>query len=122
MATYTITLEDTGETFRAREDVTVLEAMEGMGRHCIDVGCRFGGCGVCRIEILAGSWTVHRPMSRAHVSEEDERAGRVLACRIRATGDLRIRRPASYREPGRSVGEGGAGPPKDHEEGDVRWR
>jgi ferredoxin len=95
VAIYTITVEGSGECFRAREDVTVLEAMEGMGGRCISVGCRFGGCGVCRIEVLEGSWTVHRPMSREHVSEEDERAGRVLACRIRATGDLRIRRPAS---------------------------
>jgi ferredoxin len=104
LATYTITLEDTGETFRAREDATVLEAMEGMGRHCIDVGCRFGGCGVCRIDVVEGTWIVARPMSRAHVSEEDERAGRVLACRIRATGDLRIRRPAPCRERGRRAG------------------
>jgi ferredoxin len=106
MATHAITLEETGETFRASEDVTVLEAMEGVGRRCIDVGCRFGGCGVCRIEVLAGSFIVHRPMSRAHVSEEDERAGRVLACRIRATGDLRIRRPAQHREATRSAGQG----------------
>ena len=104
MATYMITVDGTGETFRAREDVTVLEAMEGMGRRCIDVGCRFGGCGVCRIEVLEGTWMVARPMSRDHVSEEDERAGRVLACRIRATGDLRIRRPARSREPGRRAG------------------
>ena len=104
MATCTITVEETGETFRAHDDVTVLEAMEGTGGRCIDVGCRFGGCGVCRIEVVAGSWTVARPMSRAHVSEEDERAGRVLACRIRATGDLRIRRPASHRESGRRAG------------------
>lgn len=104
MATYTITLDETGECFRARDDLTVLEAMEGTGRHCITVGCRFGGCGVCRIEVIAGSWTVARPMSRAHVSEQDERAGRVLACRIRATGDLRIRRPAPCRESGRRAG------------------
>ena len=101
MATFTITIEDSGETFRAREDVTVLEAIEGKGGRCIQVGCRFGGCGVCRIDVVRGSWIVHRPMSREHVSEEDERAGRVLACRVRAAGDLVIRRAGAAR--GREV-------------------
>lgn len=92
MAIHTITLVDTGEVFRAREDESVLEAAEGLGRRCLAVGCRHGGCGVCRIEVVEGRWAFARPMSRDHVSEEDERAGRVLACRIRAESDLRIRR------------------------------
>lgn len=91
MAIHTITVEGTGETFRAREDVEVLEAMEGLGKRCIAVGCRNGGCGACRIEVLEGRFVVARPMGRDHVSEEDERAGRVLACRVRAASDLRIR-------------------------------
>jgi ferredoxin len=107
MATFTITVVDTGDVFRAREDDSVLEAMEGLGRSCITVGCRSGGCGVCKIEVVEGRWVGARPMSRAHVSEEDERAGRVLACRIRAAGDLRIRVAEERRTAARRAGESG---------------
>ncbi len=88
---FTITIENTGETFEATAEQTVLDAMEGKGRHGIEVGCRFGGCGVCKIEILQGAFRVAK-MSRAHVTEEDERAGRVLACRVAAASDLVVRR------------------------------
>lgn len=101
MASHTITVEGTGEVFLAREDQTVLAAMERAGRRAVAVGCRNGGCGVCAIEVREGPWQVARPMSRAQVGEEDVRAGRVLACRIRALGDLRIRIGRGNRGPAR---------------------
>ncbi len=91
MNVYTIRVEGTGDVFRGREDLTVLEAMERFGGRGVAVGCRGGGCGACRVEIVEGRWGVVRPMSRGHVSEEDERAGRVLACGVRPQSDLRIR-------------------------------
>jgi ferredoxin len=61
----------------------------------IAVGCRGGGCGVCRVRILDGTYDTRR-MSRRHVSEADEHAGIVLACRTIPTSDLRLRcEPAS---------------------------
>jgi ferredoxin len=122
VAIFTITVEDTGEIFRARDDATLLEAMEGLGRCCIAVGCRFGGCGVCRIEVLEGQWVVGRPMSRDHVSDEDERAGRVLACRIRATSDLRIRRAESGRQRARRADQTGLETTGTTGRGDESWR
>jgi ferredoxin len=76
---------------RCRAPQTVLGALACAGRKLITVGCENGGCGVCRIHILDGTWVVTRPMSRAHVSEEDEASGIVLACRVRPTSDIRIR-------------------------------
>jgi ferredoxin len=55
----------------------------------IPVGCRQGGCGVCKVQVLEGSYRV-RAMSRAHVSREEQEQGRVLACCIWPTSDLRI--------------------------------
>lgn len=120
MASHTITVDESGELFRAGDGDTVLEAMEGRGKRCIAVGCRNGGCGVCLIQIVEGSWTVARPMSRAHVSVEDERAGRVLACRIRAAGDLRIRTSKKLRERARTAG--GANEPAVPGEAREPWR
>lgn len=87
---YTITIAETGETYRCSELETVLVGMDKLGKRGIPVGCRGGGCGVCKIEIIAGTYS-KRVMSRDYVSLEDEAADRVLACRIRPTSDLRLR-------------------------------
>ena len=86
---HTITIENTGESFLCDEDTNVLLGMEQLCRKGIPVGCRNGGCGVCKVQVTSGSY-VSRVMSREHVSEEDEREGRVLACRVRPTSDVHL--------------------------------
>ena len=76
--------------FTARPDEHLLAGMERLGRRGIPVGCRGGGCGVCKVQVLEGR--VRRlKMSRDCVSREDEAQGQALACRIHAESDLRIR-------------------------------
>ncbi|MDR2992065.1 MAG: 2Fe-2S iron-sulfur cluster binding domain-containing protein [Burkholderiaceae bacterium] len=89
MPKFDICIEDTQEHYLCTEMRSLLEGMEALGRHGIPVGCRNGGCGVCKVLITSGTF-VSRVMSRAHVSMEDERAGRVLACRIRPTSDISL--------------------------------
>jgi ferredoxin len=87
---FMIAIEDTGETYRCSSQRSVLEAMEAVGRKGIPVGCRGGGCGACKIQIVSGTYE-KRVMSREHISEEDEIGHRVLACRIRPTSDITLR-------------------------------
>ena len=87
---YQVVIEDTGESYRCDERQTVLVGMEALGRKGIPVGCRNGGCGVCKVEVTAGQYQV-RVMSRDHVSAEDEACGRVLSCRIRPSSDLHVK-------------------------------
>lgn len=87
---YRITIEDCAVSFNCGEDQTVLRGMECLGNKGIPVGCRQGGCGVCKVEVLAGTYRT-RVMSREQVSEDDEAAHRVLACCIWPTSDLRLR-------------------------------
>lgn len=89
MESYLITIEPTGEQFRCREDRSVLVGMEQLGNRGIPVGCRGGGCGVCKIKIIEGTATRKR-MSRAHVSADDEANGIVLACRVFPTSDMSV--------------------------------
>lgn len=89
MVYYTITIEETGETFRCSPQETLLNGMERLGKKGIPVGCRGGGCGVCKVAITAGTFQ-KRVMSREYVSAEDEAAGRVLACRVRPTSDITL--------------------------------
>ncbi len=89
MPAYTITIDDTGESYRCVDYRSVLEGMEALGKRGIPVGCRQGGCGVCKVQVTSGSYS-RRVMSREHISCEDEAAGCVLSCRIKPTSDLRI--------------------------------
>jgi ferredoxin len=87
---YKVTIEETGESYRCSREESVLCGMEKLGRKGIPVGCRGGGCGVCKIEVVEGRFDA-QVMSREHVSAEDEACGRVLACRIKPSTDLRLR-------------------------------
>lgn len=89
MIYYNVVIDETGESFRCSPQESLLVGMERLGKKGIPVGCRGGGCGVCKVEILEGTYQ-KRVMSREYVSAEDEAADRVLACRIRPTSDLRI--------------------------------
>ena len=88
MAVHTIHIED-GQSYRCSDQETLLRGMEALGKKGIPVGCRNGGCGVCKVAVLEGSFEA-RVMSRDHVTEEDEAAGRVLACRVRPSSDVRL--------------------------------
>lgn len=82
--------ETSGETFSCGEGETVLQAVVRCGSKIIPVGCRNGGCGLCKIHILEGDYCTGK-MSRAHVSELDERAGYALACRTTPVTSLKVR-------------------------------
>lgn len=90
MPVFTIKFSESGESFACNSEQSVLEGMVKLGRRGIPSGCRGGGCGVCRVEVVAGSFE-QKAMSRAHISPEDERQGQVLACRIFPGSDLELR-------------------------------
>lgn len=77
------------EEYLCRDDKSLLVGMELQNAHAIEVGCRGGGCGMCKIRILDGEFEKKR-MSRAHVSEVEEAEGFALACRILPRGDMVI--------------------------------
>ncbi|MDD3785633.1 MAG: 2Fe-2S iron-sulfur cluster binding domain-containing protein [Hydrogenophaga sp.] len=89
MQKFTIRIENTGEHYACTDKRSVLEGMVALGRRGIPVGCRQGGCGVCKVQVLEGQY-VRRVMSRAHISPEDEQNGCVLSCRIYPASDLRV--------------------------------
>lgn len=86
---YQVAIADTGEHYLCRADETLLAGMERLGRSGIPVGCRGGGCGVCKVRITAGEF-VARKMSRAHINAAEEADRVVLACRCRPASDIRL--------------------------------
>lgn len=89
MAKFRVHINDTGEEFACPDTRSLLEGMAALNRRGIPLGCRNGGCGVCKVAILAGEF-VTQIMSRAHVSEAEERTGHVLACRVRPLSDIHL--------------------------------
>lgn len=86
---YQVHIEDTDETYSCDEQESILTGMARLGRRGIPVGCRGGGCGVCKVQVLKGTFEAGT-MSRAHVSEEEQACGAVLACRIMPHSDLSV--------------------------------
>jgi ferredoxin len=89
-----VTVAASGEQFRCGEEQHLLQGMQTfrIGEpllKVIPVGCRGGGCGVCRIRVLSGDYEA-RKMSRKHITEKEQAAGIVLACRIFPRSALEI--------------------------------
>lgn len=105
-ALHQVSLSGDAKTFACSGTQSILEGMERLGRRGIPSGCRNGGCGVCKIQVLQGEFT-SRVMSRAHVSEDEQARGVVLACRTRPTSDLVVKVLGGMRQSvqGRSLDE-----------------
>lgn len=86
----TVAITDTGETYRCRTQESILESMRRLGKRGIPVGCRSGGCSVCKVQVIKGAYQQIRPMSREYIDNDDLAAGRVLACCVRPVGDITL--------------------------------
>jgi ferredoxin len=89
MARFNVTIRETGQSYPCSDEESLLAGMERLGKKGIPVGCRGGGCGVCKVQVDTGE-IEKRVMSREHVSEEEEATGCVLACRVRPKTDVEI--------------------------------
>ena len=87
---FTISVRETGESFPCGTNETVMAAMLRSRRGPLKCGCFGGGCGVCRMTIDAGRFEKVKRMSRAHVSEADERENVVLVCCVQPRENLII--------------------------------
>ncbi len=78
----TVALTQTGERYPCAHDESLLAGMLKLGRKGIPVGCASGGCGVCKVRVVEGAIHALGPVSRAHVSADEECQGVTLACRV----------------------------------------
>ena len=85
-----VCIAQTGESYLCATDESLLRGMLRLGRKGIPAGCVNGGCGVCKVHILEGTVTSIGPVSRAHVSVEEEQCGYTLACRVAPAGAVRL--------------------------------
>lgn len=103
---YEMTLEGHGfaSAYAGERVLVALERAQSFGQlknmtYRLPVGCRRGGCGVCRVQITKGDYRADQ-MSRAHVTAEEEASGLVLSCCVYPLSDLSLRLapPAAFKE------------------------
>lgn len=85
-----IRLLQTGESYECSSEESLLHAMSKIGRKGIPKGCLNGGCGICKVAIRQGHVKKIGAMSRAHISEQEEAQGVLLACRIAPIEDVEL--------------------------------
>lgn len=89
MESYEVTIQSTGKTFPCKHTQSVLDAMVKAGLGPYHYGCYGGGCGVCKIRVLGGTYHAFKNMSRAHIPEGTEKDV-VLSCCIQPRSSLMI--------------------------------
>jgi ferredoxin len=69
---------------------TILEAMHRTG-HALRVGCRRGGCAVCKLDVIDGQYEYTRPLADTVLTDDERAAGVCLTCRAVPTTDMTVK-------------------------------
>jgi ferredoxin len=85
-----VCVAQTGEHYPCATTESLLRGMLKLGRKGIPAGCVNGGCGVCKVRIVEGTVASLGPVSRAHVSVDEECCGITLACRVAPTSAVTL--------------------------------
>lgn len=88
MSQYRIHVQPDNRTIESKEGQTILDTASRNGVK-IKVGCKGGGCGICKIKVLEGD--VDRgTSSRSVLSLEEIEQGYALSCQARPKSDVTI--------------------------------
>lgn len=82
----TVTFSLSGKNAALTPSMTVLEASESVGVNIYN-SCRAGTCGECKVRLLSGNVSMEIQDS---LSEEDKKAGLILACQAKATENITV--------------------------------
>ena len=85
----TVTIHPTGEVIYLEPEETVLAGLYKAG-YAYTVGCRRGGCGICKVDCREGGFTYNRPIAESVISEDERTDGTCLSCRAVPDGDITI--------------------------------
>jgi ferredoxin len=75
-----VTILPDGVHLTARAEETLLAALSRAGLR-YRVGCKRGGCGVCKVQLLLGEVQYERPIAASVLSDDERVEGICLSCR-----------------------------------------
>ncbi|AUG76135.1 hypothetical protein CFP65_1232 [Kitasatospora sp. MMS16-BH015] len=85
-----VTVLPDGVAVRANAGQTIMSALcaAGFGYR---IGCRRGGCGVCKVDLVAGLVEYQVPVAASVLDDAEAAAGTCLSCRAVPVGDVVVR-------------------------------
>ena len=84
-----VTIDPTGEVIWLEPGETVLSGLYTAG-YAYTVGCRRGGCAICKVDVHDGAFSYNRPVADSVISAEERTDGTCLSCRAVPDSDLTI--------------------------------
>jgi ferredoxin len=85
-----VTVDPTGEEIYLPQGQTVLGGLYAAG-YAYTIGCRRGGCGVCKVDLVQGDVTYDHPVADEVLTDEEREVGVCLTCRAVPDTDVSIR-------------------------------
>ncbi len=85
----TVTVLPNGEVIYLDPDETVLSGLYKAG-YAYTVGCRRGGCAICKVDILRGDVSYNHPVADTVLAADERARGTCLTCRAVPEGDITI--------------------------------
>jgi ferredoxin len=86
----TLTVDGADVVVETRSGEAILAALSRHG-YAHTFGCRRGGCGVCKVELIRGEVDYPTQVSSDVLSENDRKSGTCLSCRAVPITDTVIR-------------------------------
>jgi len=85
-----VTVQPGGTSVSVEEGQTILEGLYAAG-YAYRVGCRRGGCGICKVDLVEGEVEYTRTVAETVLSDAERRDRVCLSCRA-ALRDDELRR------------------------------
>ena len=114
-----VTILPDGVHVTADEDETLLRALAKAGLR-YRVGCKRGGCGICKVQLKLGEVSYERPIAESVLSDDERVEGICLSCRAVPLTNIvielqegdRLRRVLGFAYPNSTTppGRSGTGP------------
>ena len=84
-----LTINKTGEVIYLEPGETVLGGLYKAG-YAYTIGCRRGGCAICKVDVLEGEFTYDHPVADTVITDEERTDGTCLSCRAVPASDVTI--------------------------------
>ena len=84
-----MTVQPNGVEVPVGTDDTIIAALNKNGYTYL-LGCRRGGCGICKVQVESGEIEHNRPVAESALSAEERAEGICLGCRAVPQGDVTI--------------------------------
>jgi len=84
-----VTVQPGGEVVYLDPDETVLSGLYKAG-YAYAVGCRRGGCAICKVDCLSGQFDYDHPIADSVLTAGERADGTCLTCRAVPEGDITI--------------------------------